>query len=314
VIKKILQKIKYELQFNNTQYYTRVSERVLKGYYKKIRRKQLLQLPPLALKTENAQLTLSILASKKNFDDSLAAMYSLCFWRTNIKIHYHEDGSLQEEDIAILNKLFPGIKVFRRKAQNEKVINYLNNQGLTYCAKLRESFVLSLKLIDTLLEKDTPYMLMIDSDVLFFSRPDEIFKVVDDAVLNGCYNVDIANVYSFTDEILSKYLDNDILNCVNTGVFLHNFDKGSFAFMENILANELKLPSPWHMEQTLFAMYATKVQNFIPLPAYYDLARQLRDRGKPIVSEHYVHHTGYNIQKDFIDKLYPLYRSKQAIL
>jgi hypothetical protein len=314
MIKKILRKIKYELEFNNTGYYTRISERVMRLYYKKIRRRLLLKLPSLVLKTDHTTLTLTILANKRNFDDSLAALYSFCFWRTSIKVHYHEDGTLSEKDIALLHQIFPGIKVFRRQEQDVKAIQYLNKQGLKGCAKLRQDLVLSLKLIDTILEKDTKYMLMIDSDVLFFKRPDEILKIVDEGVLNGCYNVDVSNVYSYSDEIFSKYLSDKILDRVNSGVILHNFDTDAFVFMDSVLENELKLPASWHIEQTMMAMYASKVQNFIPLPDYYDLARRLRNQGKPIVSEHYVHHTGYDIQKDFITKLYPFYQSNAASL
>jgi len=49
MIKKIITKIRHELKFNNTKYYKRVSDKILKTLYKKRLRKRMEELLPLVL-------------------------------------------------------------------------------------------------------------------------------------------------------------------------------------------------------------------------------------------------------------------------
>jgi len=305
---RILEKIKYELQFKNPQYYTRIKEKVTKTYLRRVLKRRALALPPISLNADNAALTLAILANKRNLFESIAAIYSFCFWYKNVHVDYHEDGTLSEDDILILEKKFPGIIVYRRAAQDQLTGDYLISQGLHSCAQLRNEFVLSLKLVDTVYNKRSKYLLLIDSDVLFFARPNEIIDIVENGTFKGCYNKDQSNYYCFSNEIMEKYLQTRVVDQFNSGVFLFDFDLDFLQFVEEILKNELVLPAPWHIEQTLFAMYVTHAGNFKELPESYDLASRRRNMGHPITSEHYVHNAGYNFHKDFIYKLYPMFK------
>jgi hypothetical protein len=309
MLKRIFKKIRYELQFNNTQYYTRISEKVFKRRYQKLLAKKVRLLPPLVLQTENAEVTLAILANKRNFYESVAALYSFCFWDRNIVIHYHEDGTLTQADMELLNQIFPGIVVFHRSAQNIKVRDLLLRKGLDKCAQLRDHFIFSLRLFDMIIEKKTPYLLQIDSDVLFFSRPTEIWDVILRGQLNGCYNKDLENAaYTFNNETIGRYLQVPVLKQVNAGVFLHNFDEALFSFSEDILEHEPDAAKSWHLEQTLFAMFASYKGGFAELPKQYDLGRRERALGHEIISEHYVHSTGHDFHRDFIYKCIPQYK------
>ncbi|MDB5132575.1 MAG: hypothetical protein JWR02_2324, partial [Mucilaginibacter sp.] len=307
MIQKIIKKIKFELQFNNPHYYTRVSQKIVKTAYQALLHKKLDKLSPITLQKENARLTLSILANKKRFYESIASLYSFCFWKRDIYIHYHEDGTLTIKEIDLLKKIFPGIKIFIRSENNLKVQNYLSSKGLHNCAKLRGYYLFSIKLFDMIIEKRTPYMLHIDSDVLFFSKPNEILDIIETGSFNGCYNLDVGNVYTFDDDTMSQYIPTPILNRFNSGILLHNFDESFFNFADLVMDNKPQAVTSWVIEQTLFAMYATLKGNFLALPKYYDLARKERALGNKLVSEHYVHNTGYDMHKDFIYKLYPIF-------
>jgi len=150
MIKKIINKIKYELQFSNTSYYTRISEKTKKIAYRALLKKKIRSLPPITLQSDNAGLTLATLSCKKNFYESVAALYSFCFWNRNVYLHYHEDGTLTEKEIGFLKKMFPGIKVFLRSDENIKVKALLASKGLENCEKLRDVFFLSIKLFDSI--------------------------------------------------------------------------------------------------------------------------------------------------------------------
>jgi uncharacterized protein (UPF0248 family) len=307
MIKNLFRKMKYELQFNNTQYYTRITDKILKTYYRSVLQHKINTLKPITLNDVNSQLTIAILANKKNLCESLAALYSFCFWENNVRVHYHEDGTLNDNDILIIKKIFPGIVVFKKSEQTKKVIDMLLAKNLHNCAQLRKHFIFAVRLFDMLIEKKTPYLLQIDSDVLFFSKPTQILDIVSKGHLNGCFNQDTSNCYTFSQNIIDKYLPIPVLNNVNAGLFMHNFNEDFFAFTDNIIKNEPYSVSSWHLEQTLFAMYASLKGNFLALPKQYDLLRRERKAGNKIVSEHYCHNTGYNLHKDFIYKILPQY-------
>jgi len=310
MIGKIIKKIKYELQFKNPVYYRRIVDKITKNNYQRVLGNKIRKLKPIVLEKENADLTLAMLSNKRNFNESMAALYSFCFRYKNVRIHYHEDGTLTEKEFAILTKVFPGIEIFKRKEQNVKVNDHLLAKNLSHSAQLRSHFIFSLRTFDMIIEKTTPYLLQVDSDVLFFSRPDEIIDIVENKNRNGCYNSDVGNSYTFRPEIIAKYISKPVVDRFNAGLFMHNLDEEFFYFVENVLEKQPEAASSWHLEQTLFAMYVTEKGNFIELPQYYDLARRERDKGNLIKSEHYVHNTGVDIHKDFIHKLIPLYVKK----
>lgn len=299
--------MKFELQFNNTAYYTRISDKILKATYRRLLRKKINLLPPLTLRKENTRLTVAMLANKKRFYESVAALYSFCFWNKNIDIHYHEDGTLSPDEITFLKKIFPGITVFIRSEQNIKVKDYLSSKGLNSCANFRGHFLFSLKLFDMIKEKKTPYILHIDSDVLFFMEPHEILDIVRNGNLNGCFNADVTNAYTFDNATISKYIDKPMLNRFNSGLLLHNFDEAFFDFANKVLTDHPLIGRSWHWEQTLFAMYASSKGDFLELPKNYALGKAAREIGNEVIGKHYVHNTGYTMHKDFIYKLYPMF-------
>jgi hypothetical protein len=309
MINKILNKIKFELQFKNTNYSTRISEKTKKIIYRSLLKSRIKSLPPIPLQTDNARLTLATLSSKKNFYESVAALYSFCFWNPYVYLHYHEDGTLTGKEISFLKKIFPGIKVFLRSDENVKIKTLLASRGLENCEKLRDVFFLSIKLFDMVVEKRTNYLLHIDSDVLFFSKPDEILDIVEKGNYNGCYNLDIANSYTFDNDTISRHLSTDMIDRFNSGLILHNFDELFFTFINKVMQGNLYKTESWHLEQTLLAMFASEKGNFLGLPKHYDLARKQMFLGNKITSEHYVYGGGSVFHRDFINILYPLFKN-----
>jgi len=238
MFKKIVQKIKFELKFNNTAYYTRLSDKIIKTKYRWLLRKKITLLTPINLKATNANLTLAILCNKKNFFESIAALYSFCYWTRDICINYHEDGTLGNDEIDLLKHIFPGIIVFIKSEQTLKVKDHLSSKNLVNCAELRNHFVFAIRLFDMVMEKRTPFLLQVDSDVLFFSRPDELLNILDQSVINGCFNADKENVYTYSSDIIAKYINGPLINNFNAGLFMHNFDEDLFDFIEHVLKNE----------------------------------------------------------------------------
>lgn len=310
MIKKIVTKIRHELKFDNPNYYRRVSEKILKTIYKKRLKRRMEELPALVLDSEKATLTLATVANKRNFYESAAALYSFCFWKRDIHIHYHEDGTLDEEEITFLKEKFPGIKVFLRTEQNKKVDEALASRGLSNCQALRECFFLSIKLFDMILGKKTDYLLHIDSDALFFRKPEQIIDIATTGKLNGCYNADVNNAYSFDAKTMETFVHRPMLERFNSGLILHNFDEDIFNLVEQVMEGRAHAAASWHLEQTLLAMYASNRGDFLMLPEDYDVCRKGRGKGHNLVSEHYTHSTGHDFHKDFINQISPQFMAQ----
>jgi hypothetical protein len=154
--------------------------------------------------------------------------------------------------------------------------------------------------------------LQVDSDVLFFSKPVEILDTLTRPASNGCYNADVGNAYTFDTETIKKYLSRPVINNFNAGLFMHNFDGRLFDFAETVLQKEPGCTTSWHLEQTLFVMYAGEKGGFGQLPPSYDVAGRQRKRGNKLISEHYCHHTGYDFHKDFIYQISPEYTKRHT--
>jgi hypothetical protein len=134
-----------------------------------------------------------------------------------------------------------------------------------------------------------------------------VIDILNNGKLNGCYNCDVGDSYTFDKATMAEYVSQPIVNRFNAGLFLHTIDEKFFGFIEKILEKEPQASSSWHLEQTLFAMYISMVGNYKPLPVSYDLCRRERNMGNVIISEHYTHNTGYDFHKDFIYKISPAF-------
>jgi hypothetical protein len=105
----------------------------------------------------------------------------------------HDDGSLKDADLALLQEHFPGVRVIQRRdaddAVRQKLAGYPNCQEYRF-GRLESSnhrgqsydmFIMSLILFDICLLTEAEKVMIMDVDVLFFQRPDEIVDWVEDA-------------------------------------------------------------------------------------------------------------------------------------
>ena len=105
----------------------------------------------------------------------------------------HDDGSLTDEDIRLMQEQLPGVRIIPRVEADVQVRTRLegypacksfrfgevlvsNHRGQTY-----NMFIMSLILFDMNLLTDCDKIIILDADVLFFRRPDIIADWVRDA-------------------------------------------------------------------------------------------------------------------------------------
>lgn len=88
----------------------------------------------------------------------------------------HDDGSLSESDVALLGRHVPGVEILRRSEADAQAASVLAD--FPDVAEYRRQTVYGPKLADAHFSPRAPYTLLMDSDVLFFGRADEIEAAV----------------------------------------------------------------------------------------------------------------------------------------
>lgn len=113
------------------------------------------------------------------------------------RVVLHDDGTLSPRDVATLQAHLPGVRVILR-AEADRLVRPLvarheHLQGYRFATLARTDWgrrmsVFSLKLLDFTLLSDTRKILALDTDVLFFARPQEILDwIADDGPGSALY-------------------------------------------------------------------------------------------------------------------------------
>lgn len=222
-----------------------------------------------------------MLLHHKRIYEGLWALYSFAYFCAQpCRIVVHSDGSLTDLDVGLLNRLFPQCKVIDRETADSVVMSYFRREGLVECAQLRTKFVHTLKLFDPFFFLENSSFILIDSDVLFFSCPQELINGIeatkDTSEIPNLYLTDLQDAYTLQPSDLTTLLGKDCIERVNVGVLRVHQDTLDFRRIEQ----DMQQIYSWYkedkisyfIEQTLWAMELTRTNNTLPLPNTYVLA------------------------------------------
>jgi len=158
--------------------------------------RRVLNTPPYTTGRDNPDFEIHVLLGKKHVGMSLWAVKSLLYWAGRaFSVVLHDDGTLSDEDIARLNAHLPHSRVIRRTDADalmaEKLAAFPNAYKYRFgrlgsMAAHGKASIFSLKLLDFGLLSDARKILVLDSDVLFFGRPEAIIEWVDNAADSDC--------------------------------------------------------------------------------------------------------------------------------
>jgi hypothetical protein len=238
----------------------------------------------------SAHVPLHLLASRHDWKMALWMLVS--FHEATARrwtVILHEDGSLGEREFSIYRTMFPGIRIItRREADNEMEIQ-LNNFPL--CAEYRRRMPHGLKSFDIPYFSQSDRFLMIDPDVLFFQRPQEILDWADLPADGSCwFNQDFQEPSPISPEQARRDIGVDLWPRVNTGLCLLNKNTVSdLSAMDSYLTHPA-LQDPkiqWRIEQTLLALCASRVNKGGLLPLTYEVSPN-KHRRPDCVARHYV--------------------------
>jgi hypothetical protein len=105
------------------------------------------------------------------------SLYSFLRWAEGrIALFVHSDGSLTRDDAARLQEHFPKVRLVAPEEGREFVERRLVGPNYAFLRDYRAKHYLSPKVLDIHLSEGARTIVLMDTDVLFFRRPDEILS------------------------------------------------------------------------------------------------------------------------------------------
>lgn len=230
-----------------------------------------------------------MLIEHRRVEEGAWAVYSLVRYPgIDLLPIFHDDGSLTVSDTNFLKHLFLGCRVITRNEADAQIESYLTSHNFQNCLRLRESLKFSLKLIDVIYFSRNPMVMLLDSDVLFFSDPGPGFEKsrIDQ---NACYMKDVASQYCCPAERMNILLGRSVVDRFNPGVAIVPTRKKDMKLIE-LLLNEPSFWKPngeadYFAELTLWAALLDP-QSSLVLPKQFALGAPKPDE-KHIIAAHY---------------------------
>jgi hypothetical protein len=205
----------------------------------------------------------------------------------NWRVVVQDDGSLEEWQVRHVEEKWPGSTLVRSAAAGDRMVPLL--APYPCCARYRAAHPLARKIFDAPVLADGGRFILLDTDVLFFSKPVDMLEWVDGKSGGSWFNEDVAEASLVSpEEALAKW-NVRLIPRVNSGVCLVEADTVDLDFCEQALRESGLLGGLlWRVEQTLFALCASRAgRGGGLLPSTYEVSLGSR-RAPEAICRHYV--------------------------
>lgn len=226
-----------------------------------------------------AEFEIHVLACDKDFLCLLWALRSFFFFSGKIaSLTVHDDGSLRPWQFQTLSHLFPGSRAIPKSQSDCEMADFLSSHGK--CLEVRQQSVYNVKVFDFAFYSRGKRLILLDCDVLFFSRPADLLSNCRESLFNS----DIWTNYLFSTEDIKSRFGLAVPEKVNIGVGVMSKDCFDLDLTERLLSDDRFSSSPFFIDQTLIAMLASRNTIRLLGPEYQvSLSRGLTNT----VSKHY---------------------------
>ena len=231
-----------------------------------------------------------VVACAKYLEETLAAASTFAFFSGTIpQFVFHDDGSLDARAKKRLAGLLAGSRVVARSEADAAAAEAL--AGYPRCRALRDTLPHSLKFFDVPLFANRERVIVLDTDVLFYGEPAELVSRC--AGGGAWFNEEVPEQYAIERPKLEELLGMEIRRNINSGVSAIGAEIFDFGFAERVLGIcGAAWVHPNLVEQTLFALCASRLPGGGLLPRDYEISSGLRRR-KDSVVRHYAAHSKF---------------------
>ncbi len=208
----------------------------------------------------------------------------------NACLVFHDDGTLRRRHVAFLSNAFPDARIILRESSDP----FVKSRVSTCVYELRSKHPFLIKLLDFALYGGSNAYLQVDTDVLFFESPNELFETCSNRSSRLRYNEDRSGAWPYCfhrDDNLS--LANNLPKGFNAGLV---FIPQGYVNVDRIEQNIKSIGEPqyaWTYEQTLLAMECID-QEYEPFSSEYDF---MCSKFPNVVSEHFAGSSRMNMYK-----------------
>lgn len=232
---------------------------------------------------------LHVLCRKKDLWMLIWALSSFLFHsKLNPEIFVHDDGTLDDKTVKLLENKFINLAVIKKKEADRFVNNYpgINPKVLSFREKGHK---LVLKLTDSLLLAKSEKVMIMDSDILFFNRPQEIVdfirgKLHKDALISRNYGDQPYDLMMNPDYGKGVNYNLAAAGFMNSGIIVFNRSKIRYADLIYYLDNTKRKIDDYLLEMAGWSFLISSLNFEFLSPERYII------KGRPnenIVAKHF---------------------------
>ena len=240
------------------------------AWYRDIIRPRILKTAPVTSLADSS-CEIHVLTSKDDWLNLIWVLKSLFqFEECRFNLCIHEDGTVPPEGIEHLRRLFPTARFVDRRMADARLEKLLKDYPLAYQFRFSNPF--SMKVFDFAEFLENDRMFLIDSDILFFKRPEVILgRIKNASYKSNSLNRDWDYGYSVPMELIERSCDFGVASHINSGLGLIHRESLNFDWIEQFLQIPGILEYRHRIEQTLIALCSCKY-GYEMLPAEYDVS------------------------------------------
>ncbi len=248
--------------------------------------RQVLNTPPTRTQRGPARVEVRALTWRRDWMNLTWALKSYYhFAEVDYPLYIH-DGGLLPGQVEKLQQHFPDATLIPADTADRRVRDTLRRRNLDRCLQYRLKNPSTRKLFDFFGFSEAEYLISIDSDIVFFRRPDLLILGDGENPTRNRYNRDASDQwYSMTPDELDEAFGIRPPPRVNSGLSVIRRDSIDLDAIERWLEHPRMFENDWVTEQTLHALCSTvHGLEFLPETYLVDVEPGLSD---DLVCKHY---------------------------
>ena len=223
--------------------------------------------------------------------DYLCAMWALKsfyhFSRARYPLFIHIQGFTTPLMLRRLRKHFPDARIVTEAETDPLIERWLADRDLHQLLARRKQNPFILRLCDFFITCRSPYLMMFDSDILFFDRPAELLAPPQSHAA-FVFMRDCSSGYTISPETAREIFGIDMAPLLNAGIAVIRRDAIDLRRCDELLATDaIGNGEPSYQDQTIYALIASEGRQLQYLPSTYLLSLEAGRSFDGITARHY---------------------------
>ncbi len=253
--------------------------------------KAVLRLPPVITDpvSQGGPVELHLVCCQRDY---LCALWSLkTFYRTSsarFPLVVHMNGRVSALARRRLRRHLPSARLIAAPEADATVSAWLSSHECPRLLEARSRNPFLVKLIDVHILSSSNRVVLLDSDVLFFARPEEVLSAAADATAGVDYfQRDADTTYNLRVDEAQRDLGIPLVPAINTGIAVLDRATVDLRRCEELMSHPAVARSTGWIEQTLYALLASEKRRAQHLPPSYLVSLAPKEDLTTLVARHY---------------------------